>query len=69
VDGLQNLTLTPEFKRNGLSSVDEKRLAASIEETVKAFGLKSSPSVGEVFTTAYLPPVQERMPPPLGACS
>jgi NitT/TauT family transport system substrate-binding protein len=69
VDGLQNLTLTPEFKRNGLSSVDEKRLAASIGETVKAFGLKSSPSVGEVFTTAYLPPVQERMPPPLGACS
>ena len=69
VDGLTNLTLTPEFKRNGLSSIDEKRLAASIEETVKAFGLKSSPSVGDVFTAAFLPPVQERMAPPLGACT
>jgi len=69
VDGLQNLTLTDEFKKKGLSSVDEKRLAASIEETVKAFGLKSSPTVAEVFTAAYLPPAQDRMPPALGSCS
>jgi NitT/TauT family transport system substrate-binding protein len=69
VDGLKNLTLTPEFKQKGLSSVDEKRLGASIAETVKAFGLKSSPTVAEVFTTAYLPPPQDRMPPALGSCS
>jgi NitT/TauT family transport system substrate-binding protein len=69
VDGLKNLTLTPEFRKGGLSTIDDKRLEDSIEETVKAFGLKSSPPASEVFTAAYLPPVKDRIPPPLGSCT
>jgi NitT/TauT family transport system substrate-binding protein len=66
--GLKNLTLTPEFKEKGLSSIDKGRLEASIEETAKAFDLKEVPSTDDVFTAAYLPPVKDRMPPALGSC-
>ncbi|MHA6688617.1 ABC transporter substrate-binding protein [Mesorhizobium sp. A556] len=66
--GLENLTLTPEFKEKGLSTIDTKRLEDSMEETAKAFDIKDVPSIDEVFTTAYLPPVEDRMPPALGSC-
>ncbi len=69
VEGLETLTLTAEFKTSGISSIDTKRLADSIDETVKAFELKSKPAVDEVFTPAYLPPASDRMPPKLGSCT
>lgn len=69
VEGLETLTLTSEFNSKGISSVDPKRMADSIDETVKAFELKSKPAADEVFTTAFLPPAAERMPPKLGSCT
>ncbi|HZP86244.1 MAG TPA: ABC transporter substrate-binding protein [Burkholderiales bacterium] len=69
VEGLETLTLTPEFKKNGISSVDPKRMGEAIDETVKAFELKTKPALEEVYTPAFLPPAAERMPPRLGACA
>ncbi len=69
MEGLETLTLTPEFKKNGISSVDTKRMAGSIDETVKAFDLKTRPAVEEVFSAAYHPAATDRVPPPPGSCS
>jgi NitT/TauT family transport system substrate-binding protein len=67
-EGLQTLTLTDEFKAKGLSSIDDARMTASIDETLKAFNITKQIPVDQVFTKAYLPPESDRMPPKLGSC-
>jgi hypothetical protein len=44
-------------------------MGQAIDETVKAFELKSKPALDEVYTPAFLPAAAERMPPTLGACT
>jgi NitT/TauT family transport system substrate-binding protein len=68
VEGLQTLTLTPEFKTKGISSIDPQRMQASIDELLKAFHIDRKITVDQVYTAAWLPPAAERMPPPLGGC-
>ncbi len=69
VEGLQTLTLTEEFRSKGISSVDLARMQASVDELLKAFDLKASIPVEQVYTDAFLPAAAERMPPALGQCS
>jgi NitT/TauT family transport system substrate-binding protein len=69
VDGLQTLTLTDEFKKNGLSSTDDRRMNDAIRETLKAFNIEQQITADKVFDTSYLPPQADRVPPALGACS
>ena len=62
IEGLQNLTLSDQFKSEGLSTVDEARLAASIDE------IEGALPVDKVYTADYLPAKEDLMPPALGSC-
>jgi NitT/TauT family transport system substrate-binding protein len=55
--------LTPEVYEVGFGGVDPARLERSIAQVVQAFDLPRTPSIDEVFTDAYLPPLAERLPP------
>ncbi len=63
-----DLSTTPDFNKEGLSSVDPKRLQASIEEIRRVFGYKDEIPANSVYTAEFLPPKADRMPPKLGAC-
>lgn len=57
---LQNNVLTEEVERLGLGAVDKSRLEQTIRAVAEAFGLQRVPSVDEVFTDRFLPPLEER---------
>ena len=69
VDALQTLTLTDEFKTQGLSSTNDARMNAAIAETLQAFKIDKPIAASAVFDKTYLPPEPDRMPPALGACT
>ncbi|QDX98591.1 taurine ABC transporter permease [Pectobacterium carotovorum subsp. carotovorum] len=54
------LVVTPENKKIGLGDVDPARMQRSITEVVEAFGLKNTPDMSAIFTSAFLPPRAER---------
>ena len=49
----------PEIATIGLGNVDMARLKKSIDILVEANGLSRTPSVDEIFTPAFLPPLAE----------
>lgn len=55
--------LTPDVKRNGLGYVDAARMKKTIDVNSQAYGFKNPPSPSEIYTTEFLPPKSERMPP------
>jgi len=57
---LKNNVLTEEVGRLGLGAVDKSRLEQTIRVVAEAFGLPRVPSVDEVFTERFLPPLEER---------
>lgn len=59
------LTDTPWVQKHGLSSVTPERLQKTINATVAAYNLPNKPASDSVYTEKYLPPSQDRMPPPL----
>lgn len=61
---LDNLLINEEVESLGIGAVDPARLEATIAQTVEGFGLASTPSIDEVFTADYLPPLEERQVPP-----
>lgn len=61
---LERMYVTPEVEKLGLGSIDPQRLEKTIEQTVKGFNLKSSPTVADIYTDEYLPPLAERQVPP-----
>lgn len=61
---LDGMLVNEEVEANGLAAVDPERLRVSIEQTVKGFGLASTPAIEEVFNDSYLPPLEERQAPP-----
>ncbi|HWM80835.1 MAG TPA: ABC transporter substrate-binding protein [Pseudolabrys sp.] len=63
-----NLTATPNYAKEGLSSVDPKRLSDSIAEIRRVFNYKDPIANDSVYTDAFLPAKADRMPPSLGAC-
>ncbi len=68
-EGLQTLTLTDDFKKNGISTLNADRMTASIKETLDAFNIKSTVPAEKVFNPAFLPSQTDRMPPTLGSCT
>ncbi len=50
----------PEIARIGVGNVDMARLKRSIDILVEANNLPRTPSVDEIFTSAFLPPVEDR---------
>jgi NitT/TauT family transport system substrate-binding protein len=49
----------PEIAKIGLGNVDMARLKKSIEILVDAYSLSRTPIVEEIFTPAFLPPLQD----------
>lgn len=61
-----NLTLelavdTPNVRKNGISAVETARLERSIAFIGQVFEVSPLPPASQVFTGAYLPPVEERL--------
>lgn len=56
---LQDEMNAPEIAKIGLGNVDKERLKKSIDILVEANGLTRTPSVDEVFTDKFIPPVAE----------
>jgi NitT/TauT family transport system substrate-binding protein len=54
--------LTPEVRERGFGAVKLVRLAGSIALVAEAFGLPVAPTPDKVFTDAFLPPLEERLP-------
>ncbi|MEO0803456.1 MAG: ABC transporter substrate-binding protein [Cyanobacteria bacterium J06642_2] len=61
---LDGLLITEEVEQNGIGTVDPGRLEATIAQTVKGFDLPETPAVEDVFDDSYLPPLEDRLPPP-----
>ena len=51
---------TAETRANGWGAATPARLQATIDETVAAFGLKSSPAVADIWTDRFLPTAADR---------
>ena len=57
VDGTMK---TADVRTNGWGAATPARLQATIDETVAAFGLKSTPTVADFFSDKFLPPATDR---------
>ena len=51
---------TDGTRSHGWGAATEARLKASIDETVDAFGLKSTPPVADIWTDRFLPDAADR---------
>ncbi len=56
---LQDEMNHPEIAKIGLGNADPERLKKSIDILVEANGLTRTPTVAEIFTPAFLPPVDD----------
>jgi NitT/TauT family transport system substrate-binding protein len=56
---LQDEMNAPEIAKIGLGNVDKERLKKSIDILVEANGLTRTPTVDEVFTDKFIPPVAD----------
>ena len=58
---LERNFVTPDVKKNGIGTVDMKRLERSIEQIGLTFQYTNKPKPADVFTTQYLPPKEQRL--------
>jgi NitT/TauT family transport system substrate-binding protein len=58
---LEQNVLTADVKAHGFGGVDMDRLARSIEQIALTYDYTNKPAPEDVFTDAFLPPVEERM--------
>jgi len=56
---LEYMFISPNVLRNGMSHVDLARLDRTLQQVVKPFDLKSTPTAAQVYTDKYLPPRDE----------
>ncbi len=54
--------LTPDVLERGFGDVRPERLEQAIRVVAQAFGLPVIPAPEQVFTNAFLPPLEERLP-------
>jgi NitT/TauT family transport system substrate-binding protein len=52
--------INDEVRRNGLGAIEVARMRRAIAQVVQAFELPVTPTVEQVFTSAYLPPAAAR---------
>ena len=57
---LENLMNAPETATLGMGDLDDARLARSIEIVAKGYALDRRPTPDEIFSRAFLPPLDER---------
>jgi NitT/TauT family transport system substrate-binding protein len=58
---LDTHVMTPAFKKNGLGTLDHKRLDHGIKTVAEGLSLSRIPSTDEVYDGRFLPPVEARM--------
>jgi NitT/TauT family transport system substrate-binding protein len=58
---LERNFVTPDVRRNGLGGVDMKRLERSIDQIGLTFKYSNKPKAGDIFTTQFLPPREQRL--------
>lgn len=58
---LESVVDTPDTREHGVGGVDDERLEQAIQLVVDAYNLPTLPATSHVFTSRYLPPVEERM--------
>jgi NitT/TauT family transport system substrate-binding protein len=51
---------TPEARRSGLGAVNKFRLETSIDQAVRAFGIKNPVSTDAIFNSSFLPSAADR---------
>jgi NitT/TauT family transport system substrate-binding protein len=68
VDGLETLTLTKEFRANGIGTVDKARMQEAVLEIQQAYNIKADMPLDKVYSDTYLPEKSARIPPSLGSC-
>jgi NitT/TauT family transport system substrate-binding protein len=54
--------LTPAVRQNGFGTVDPAGMQATITANAGAYGIAKPPLPTDIYTTAYLPPKEERIP-------
>ncbi len=54
--------LTPDVLERGFGDIRPERLARAIALVAEGFGLAQVPQAEEVFTSEFLPPLEERLP-------
>lgn len=59
---IERCMLTPDVKERGFGDVKLVRLAGAISLVAQAFNLPTVPTPDQVFTAAFLPPLEERLP-------
>lgn len=60
---LERMFISPEVEQIGLGSVDPARLEKTLKQTAEGFGLKTTPSVADIYTDKFLPPKEQRTLP------
>lgn len=60
---VERLILTPNVVEGGLSNIDMDYLQRSIISVENAYGLPNTLQAADIYTDAYLPPVEARMIP------
>jgi NitT/TauT family transport system substrate-binding protein len=60
---LERMFISPEVEQNGLGGVDTARLEKTLKQTAEGFGLKTTPSVADIYTDKFLPPKDQRTLP------
>ena len=58
----KSLIDTPEARSLGIGDVSDVRLKNNIDTIAESYELKQVPTVGEVFSRAFLPPKADRIP-------
>lgn len=58
---LQKNFVTPDVRKNGLGTVDMKRLERSIDQIGLTFQYTNKPKAADIFTAQYLPPKEQRL--------
>jgi NitT/TauT family transport system substrate-binding protein len=57
---LKDFVITPHVRANGIGDVEEIRFHEALDQLNRAQAFKSRPNTQDIFTRAYLPPVEER---------
>ncbi|KAM3096606.1 ABC transporter substrate-binding protein [Phormidesmis sp. 146-35] len=63
---LERMFITPESETLGLGAIDPTRLERTIQQTVEGFGLKTTPTVADIYTDKFLPAKELRQIPAQG---
>ena len=58
---LEKNFVTPEVRKNGIGTIDPRRLERSIEQIGLTFQYTNKPKPADLFTTEFLPPREQRL--------